>query len=92
MVLSVFNDNRLSINELFNFDNSIFIFLDNETIELSSINNVVSSANMVNLNILDAFTKSLIYIKNKIGPRIVPWGTPQFIVAMSEYTSLYNTI
>ena len=28
-----------------------------ETIELSSINNVVSSANMVNLNILDAFTK-----------------------------------
>ena len=53
---------------------------------------MVSSANMVNLNILYAFTKSLIYIKNKIGPRIVPWGTPQFIVAMSEYTSLYNTI
>ena len=47
---------------------------------------------MVNLNILDAFTKSLIYIKNKIGPRIVPWSAPQFIVAMSEYTSLYNTI
>ena len=53
---------------------------------------MVSSANMVNLNILDAFIKSLIYIKNKIGPRIVYWVTPQFIVAMSEYISLYNII
>ena len=33
-----------------------------------------------------------IYIKNKTGPRIVPWSTPSFILAMSENTSLYNTI
>ena len=44
---------------------------------------------MVNLNILDAFTKSLIYIKNKIGPRIVPWGTPQFIVDIYIYIYIY---
>ena len=71
------------INKPVNFDNSIFIFLDNETIELSSINNVVSSANMVNLNILDAFTKSLIYIKNKIGPIIVSWGR--------SYSTMYSS-
>ena len=47
----------LPVNELFNFDKSKVIFLYNETIELSSINNEVLSANIVHLNKLYAFTK-----------------------------------
>ena len=38
---------------------------------------MVSSATIINLNKLEAFTKSFIYIKNKMGIRIVPWGTPR---------------
>ena len=49
-----------------------------------SKNIFVSSANKKNLSLFDIFGKSLIYIRNKSGPRTEPWGTPHVIYLVSE--------
>ena len=38
---------------------------------------LVSSANIIGSNKRDAFGRSLTYTRNRSGPRIDPWGTPQ---------------
>ena len=38
---------------------------------------LVSSANRIGSNKLDAFCRSLSYTRNRSGPRKDPWGTPQ---------------
>ena len=38
---------------------------------------LVSSANIIGSNKRDAFDRSLIYTRNRSGPRIDPWGMPQ---------------
>ena len=38
---------------------------------------LVLSANIIGSNKRDAFGRSLTYTKNRSGPRIDPWGTPQ---------------
>ena len=39
----------------------------------------------------EACTMSLIYIKNKVGPRIEPCGTPHLISFNEDFTLLVNT-
>ena len=45
---------------------------------------LVSSANKWKLSSFEVFGKSLIYNKNRRGPRMDPWGTPQVIERESE--------
>ena len=40
---------------------------------------VVSSAKRIKLKSVLAFTKSLMYVRKRRGPRIDPWGTPVVI-------------
>ena len=44
---------------------------------VSSIKQLVSSANKIDVRRVDTLHKSLIYSKNSDGPRIEPCGTPQ---------------
>ena len=48
------------------------------------MNNVVSSANIMNLNELLEWMISFIYIMNNKGPNIEPWGTPIVISASKD--------
>ena len=38
---------------------------------------LASSANIIGSNKQDAFGRSLTHTRNRRGPRIDPWGTPQ---------------
>ena len=44
--------------------------------------NVVSSANILDDEYFKLFGKSLIYTKNKSGPRIEPWGIAHVIFSV----------
>ena len=52
---------------------------------------VVSSAYKIKLNLSLAICKSLMYIINRSGPRIDPWGTPVLIVRMGDYVPPIET-
>ena len=72
----------IKIRELFfeSLFRSIFeasTFLTTEKSEVSSANNLGFGAIFSD--------KSSIYIKNNIGPRIDPWGTPASALAHEEY-------
>ena len=51
------------------------------------MNNVVSSANIMNLDELLEWMISFIYIMNNKGPNIEPWGTP-FVISASKDLAL----
>ena len=81
--------------------NSFFIFIDLFPIVLSCVlslkdfkvlNNVVSSAYIIHLNMLLACEKSFIYIINSNGPRIEPCGTPTAIGRISDYFFNFNIL
>ena len=52
--------------------------------ELPRHNRLVSSAKWWTLQNFVVWYRSFIYNKNRRGPRIDPWGTPQFIAGRPE--------
>jgi hypothetical protein len=54
-------------------------------------NTLVSSANIIVKILSDIEARSLIYNKNRKGPRMNPWGTPQFIIFGRDFTPLKCT-
>ena len=64
-----FKVNLFAQGHLFNFSSSLFILTFNLLSESLLKIILVSSANKIVLKSLEIFCKSLIYIKNKSGPR-----------------------
>ena len=87
-VLFTFNDSLLTLSQSLTLANSLLI-LNDSSICLSKtfavVNNVVSSAYMMNLNLSLHVMISLIYIVNKRGPSMDPWGTPVTIFTLSDW-------
>ena len=83
-VLFTFND---SLSQSLTLANSLLI-LNDSSICLSKtfavVNNVVSSAYMMNLNLSLHVMISLIYIVNKRGPSMDPWGTRVTTFTLSD--------
>ena len=59
--------------------------------DVKVLNNVVSSAYIINLNMLLAYVKSFMYMINNNGPRIEPCGTPTAIGRISDFISSIST-
>ena len=53
---------------------------------------LVSSANRKNFKVFDEFFMSFTYSKKRMGPRIVPCGTPHAIYILSDKVSPIFTI
>ena len=83
-VLSRFRDNKFALNHSFITANSEFIIFSICCTDFPVKNKLVSSANIIVDNILEAKLRSLIYIWNRTGPKIDPWGTPHLIIASSD--------
>ena len=69
---------------------SLFTLMFRVSILLSLMIKAVSSAKNRTRND-EAFTMSLIYIENKVGPRIEPCGTPHLISFNEDFTLLVYT-
>ena len=83
-VLEIFNDNLFTFNHTFSFISSLFTVFSISRSFDDSKNIFVSSANRKNLSFFDIFGKSLIYKRNKSGPRTEPCGTLHVIYLVSE--------
>ena len=87
--LFTFNDSLLTLSQSLTWVNSLLI-LNDRSVCLSKtfavVNNVVSSAYMMNLNFSLHLMISLIYIVNKRGPSMDPWGTPVTIFTLFDCT------
>ena len=85
--LLTFNDSLLTLSQSLTLVNSLLI-LNDRSVCLSKtfavVNNVVSSAYMMNLNLSLHLMISLIYIVNKRGPSMDPWGTPVTIFTLFD--------
>ena len=53
---------------------------------------LVSSAKWLMMEWLIQVPRSLIYTRNKMGPRTVPWGTPLRTLAWYEWDPLTTTV
>ena len=67
-VVLTFNDNLLSLNQLFTFASSSFIFSNKMLMSLCDKKRFVSSANMTGFSIFEAWCKSFTYNRNNKGP------------------------
>ena len=83
-VFSMFKDNLLVANQITTLFNSHFIHFTNSSIFLPFKNILVSSANRIGKRMSDTLQISLMYNKNKRGPRIEPCGTPQVTCLSSD--------
>ena len=52
--------------------------------------NALSSANSLILEVR-LFSMSLMYVRNRSGPRAVPWGTPNVTICVSEWEPFTST-
>ena len=77
------SDSLLSSSHKNNLSNSLLIKFTCFASILLMI--VVSSANRIKLKSVLVFTKSLIYVRKRRGPRIDPCGTPVVICSISEF-------
>ena len=84
LVLVTFSDNLFAENHMWIFSNSALITLISLFKSLSQQRLFVSSANKINLNILETLQMSLMYIINNFGPKIEPCGTPHDTFSVSE--------
>ena len=96
LYFDLFSDNLFIFNHSMTLESSAFIKYSLVSISFPKyaklLNNVVSSAYIMNLNILLASEKSLIYIMiNNKGPSIEPCGTPTVIGRISDFVSSNST-
>ena len=93
--LDLFSDNLFICNHSITLESSAFIKYSLVCIlfpkDFKLLNSVVSSAYIINLNILLAWEKSLIYMINNKGPSIEPCGTPIVIGRISDLVSSNST-
>ena len=78
------NEVLFAFNPLTRCFKSVLTSLFNFLIQLLTYKTLVSSAKWWTLQKFIAWLRSLIYDKNRRGPRTDPWGTPQFIVVRPE--------
>lgn len=97
LVFCTFKESLLTESHSNIFDSYIFISFDKVDGSalfiniFSGLDNVVSSAYKMKLNVLLAVGKSFIYIMNKSGPRIDPWGTPVCMLRRDDDVPLMST-
>lgn len=72
-------ESLLEVSQLYRLFRSLLISEFKVCKELEKNVNVVSSAKIRGELCENALGKSLIYIRNRIGPRTEPWGTPHRI-------------
>ena len=93
--LDLFSDNLFICNHSITLESSALIKYSLVCIlfpkDFKLLNSVVSSAYIINLNILLALEKSLIYMINNKGPSIEPCGTPIVIGRISDLVSSNST-
>ena len=91
LVLFIFSESLFAFNQLWKFVNSWF----NDSFLVSSlfrfVMSVVSSAKFINLNNSLEWAMSFIYMMNKRGPKMEPWGTPIKISVFWDNVSPYWT-
>ena len=87
----MFKVNLLEASHFVIFCSSLFKMQTVSTTELPSINKLVSSANRMGVNKLEAFGRSLMYNINKRGPRTEPCGTPHEIDLVTDVVSFKKT-
>ena len=74
----ILTDSLLASNQVLTFSNSWLASGIKKSKSACERKRFVSSANKIKIKMLDASARSFIYIKNKSGPKIDPWRTPQF--------------
>ena len=73
-------DSLLISHHLFTVASSEFITCSSVLRSLADANTLVSSAKILKLNFSELFGKSLMLIRNKGGPRVLPCGIPHNMV------------
>ena len=84
-------DNLLARIHWVTFESSKFIVRMRVCGSLWEKNKFESSAKSMNVRTSDDLQKSLMYTKNKSGPRRLPWGTPQWMLCRLELWAFKNT-
>ena len=79
LVLSIFRDSLFSLNQLEIFFDSLFISFSSWTGSLWEKRILVSPSKLMKWEEGDERGRSLMYKRNKSGPRIDPCDTPQTI-------------
>ena len=85
-VFETFSVSLFALNQSEAFINSWLAILYNSLKSLEEIWNVVSSAKSIVKSLSDILARSLIRIKNRIGPSTEPCGTPVNKVLLDELT------
>ena len=70
----------VALNKVVTFLSSLSIALNLFSILESEINEFLPSANIVGVSLLELLKSSFIYLRNKRGSRMDPFGTPQVII------------
>ena len=79
-VSEIFKESLLALNHFATFFSSSFIVSKRFSILESEINKFVSSANIIGVSLFELLKRSVIYMRNKSGPRMEPCGTRQVIL------------
>src|SRR6218665_1640501 len=90
-VLSKFKESLLTKNQSLIFNNSSLIIRTSSPQDAWELKTLVSSANNIKYKVGEIFVRSLMYRMNSKGPRLDPWGTPQFIQLRSDHVPLQKT-
>ena len=88
-VLSRLSESLLALNHWINKGISLLSLLVRAWVLLPVIKRLESSANIIGENRVEIEPRSFIYRRNRIGPRMEPWGTPHLIILVEELTPLY---
>ena len=80
-----------TLNQAFAFTNFLFMTSYNCFKSDPDASKLISSANHTNFRMSKTLNKSFIETMNNIGPKIEPCGTPQTILNIPEFTSLWLT-
>ena len=88
LVFLRFRESLFALNQI---DISKFNISERYFRSLCGMNTLVSSANNIRSNRLEALLMSLMYSKKNRGSRIEPWGTPHEISFLNEWRPLYST-
>jgi len=87
-VLSTFNDSLLARNQSMSKGISLFNKVSIVRRSGPEEKTFESSANIIVDILFEIVPRSLIYIRNKMGPRIEPWGTPQVMSEVDDILPL----
>ena len=84
----MFKESRFAENQVLIFFNSVLVMEVMLFKSLPLMKILVSSANIIKVSSLVTVLRSLIYSKNRSGPKIEPCGTPHIMGNLIDRTSL----